>query len=58
MKKKIGDLTLKEVSEICRANHPYCIKEGKVCPLYTTEIDCCKFNSLVDLDKEVEVEEE
>jgi hypothetical protein len=52
MKKKLGDLTIKEVKEIqekiCKG-----IKACSDCPFSV----CCIYTERVDLDKEIEVEE-
>ena len=53
MKKKIGDLTLKEIRKICDNNHKK-YKTCYGCPLQIGEDSCFKY---LDLEKEVEVEE-
>ena len=59
MKKKIGDLTLRELNEICKANHPNCEKDGKNCPLYEAKINCLETQHyhLEDLEEEIEVDD-
>lgn len=54
MKKKIGDLTLKEAQKICN-NRPFVL--CNTCPL--NELCQCSFNyDDEDLDQEIEVEED
>ena len=52
MKKKIGDLTLKELAKIC---HSQPENGCDRCPLQEMDICCCLFDDT--LNKEIEVEE-
>ena len=62
MKKKIGDLTLKEIAEVCRANTDYFIHCDKECPLKnicgeTKHIRIITYNK-EDINQEIEVDED
>lgn len=54
MKKKIGDLTDKEMEKICHKNYGK-YKTCYDCPLKIGDDSCFKY---LDLDKEIEVEED
>ena len=58
MKKKIGDLTLKEAKTICdsrdKKGYPYCQNE---CPLYCICGYFDEYSETVLIDQEIEVEE-
>ena len=54
MKKKIGDLTLREIQKICN-RRPLGFRHCDTCPLYN--LCQCSFDyDDEDLDKEIEVE--
>ena len=65
MKKKIGELTLKEVTNICRSHHsptPIFVCAAQ-CPFYKNDICCYSITGLAEsaeeiLDQEIEVEDD
>lgn len=46
MNKKIKDLTLQEIKELCKKHSP-CFKNGVVCPLYKKTIACDQISNVI-----------
>ena len=46
MNKKIKDLTLQEIKELCKKHSP-CCKDGVVCPLYKKTIACDQISNVI-----------
>lgn len=47
MNKKVKDLTLEEIKELCTEHYPVCKKNGKKCPMFKTTINCDQIMSII-----------
>lgn len=47
MSKKVKDLTLEEIKELCTEHYPVCKKNGKKCPMFKTTINCDQIMSII-----------
>lgn len=65
MSKKVKDLTLEEIKELCTEHYPACKKNGKKCPMFKTTINCDQIMSIIRsalrhnhdaLEEEIEIE--
>jgi hypothetical protein len=66
MSKKVKDLTLEEIKELCTEHYPVCKKNGKKCPMFKTTINCDQIMSIIRsalrhnhdaLEEEIEISE-
>ena len=47
MSKKVKDLTLEEIKELCTEHYPACKKNGKKCPMFKTTISCDQIMQII-----------
>jgi hypothetical protein len=47
LSKKIKDLTLQQIQDICACYYPACIKNGVRCPLFDKTINCPEIMDII-----------